>query len=619
MRGTDSSSNSSSASNPTWRDPYNAARSPTSGPSAKTLAAWTLLMDEVQLDDATTARAFLKNLARGHADNAGTARAVFNDLIAHEAYGLFAQVFAATNTLLKAQAKADGRAFTSTLVLKLPHGWKPTAPALMHETFAAAGVQRVEVLRPDPAQASDAPDDPTDLAIPEAAGDVVATLLRAGASELSVSGVLAHPAGVRDAMRASNTLTSLELGEARLHRLTALEKACYETLLIGWKSDRLKHLTLRQADIFSPLQPDAKAELPSWPALASLNLGGINVSSIPRVRWLLSVATQSQGLKAVSLSFIETGTHPYIESTLTRLKYHRSLTHVSLQGAAISPNSPACLRVLDLAIELAHSCRSLTHFAWDSGNRHVSGAAQAMARNFNFLDIRDWLQRPSAAVEAALGDPNFKLEWLSLTGMYFSSGGLASFFRGIAVNKTLRGFDFSRSSVCARATTILTTSLKTNHTLAAPVFPKNPADFFMVMNLPAEAIRALCQGPNRSDRVDATGHRRIRDDVQLARVEANAYRGPEHLEPLDADLKEHLDTLQERLHERQLAFMPNAVPELALDLAQLMASAVIADDADRVRKLRSKGAIDYGGRARKMAEKKSSETLAAMAKQRGVQ
>ncbi len=570
MRGTSSLGNSSVRTIDPLSDPDSRQQTRKADEPRHIFEDWKARLGQVNVGHRKAVLAFLKNVALGYVEGSKAAQAVFNDLIAQEAYDLFLEVFAAADKIGRANAECDGKPFKTTLVLQLPLDWRPTEPALLHETLGRAQVQRVEVLRPPPDDSLVDVDDPSDIPISAAVCDAVAELLKGGASELAVRGVLARPDVVCNAMGAGDRFDSLELGEDRWPPLTLSESRCYATLLLGVKGNQLRHLTILQASLIPAQHNSPQAERPRWPLLTSLDVRGVTVPSIAPLQWLLSIAAESEHLTDVALNFSETATHAHVKPTLDRLKRHRALRKLAVVGAGISIRSASCLQVLAWTIELARSCRSLTHVKWDSKAFQVPGAVAAMKRNFSGTDIRDALLKLSPELEAALRDPAFRLRSLILMGMYLPSGLLESFFRGLEGNGSLEFVDFSTCAVDLRSTQILLKALKVNKTLKFMGMPPGPMDYYMVMGLLADPIQAFFQGKNVSSSLNAAGERRYRDDYQLQPSGVPASPASAQPHPFDNDLKEHADTLQAELHEQQRAIRPEALSELTLDLAQLL-------------------------------------------------
>lgn len=267
------------------------------------LSGWTAQLGRIALREPTTTLAFLDNVAHGRVvpGDAALAQAVFNELICLEAYGLFVEVFDAYNELQAADAKFNGHEFKSTLTLRLPEGWKPTAPHKMVEAFGRIAVQKLNVMYPEPvkdlvAQAHQtlvrlyndalsslrrsagplghrfelaAESHPRSVPVPEAACLCVATLLKAGTAELVVHGALADPAAVAQAIAGSTTLVGIELGEdIDESQVSSAELAGYSRLVLEGMSGcaTLKEVSLHHRHVVMDLPRALKIAKPCLPA-----------------------------------------------------------------------------------------------------------------------------------------------------------------------------------------------------------------------------------------------------------------------------------------------------------------------------------------------------------------
>lgn len=575
-------------------DPYTPKGTPQPASTAtptQVPKAWTSELDRVALDDRTGVLCFLEHVAQGHADGASTAQAVFNDLIAHEAFDVFVQAFTAYNAVLKSQVEADGKPFTSTLTLQLPRGWAPIAPVAMHEAFKKIHVQRLEVFQPKP------DDGPTlsRLSVSKAVCDGVATLLSNGeTTQLAVWGELADASVVGQALENGDGIDSLELGKDRLWEpLSGLEKEGYEALLTGEKTRaRLQHLAINNADMLSHLVPSMDPEA-RWPALRSLTVKMGRAVSAPHLESFLRVAAISRQLTTVSLSFAEEGAESHMESLLNGLKNHPSLTRLDL-SAGFRDDSPVCLDFLPMAVEFACSCPSLTHFTWDSG-ASIPSAGRLMEYLRRLPPSGDPKERLKA-MEAALKNPDIALKSFSMTGFPCTQDALYILFEALAYNRSIEHLDLSACCVDIEATKALTASLKTNTTLRTPVLPDRPGSYYWTVAKAQGAICGLTRGPRSSH---AT-HEGLHDDFQL-----NPHVGVgEEALAFDSDLKAHADTLQIQLYEHQRKLIgEDAFSTLAMNVAHYMAvrmaipgdrpdAALFKDVAERItRELEDEGAL----------------------------
>lgn len=102
MQGSTPSSNSSNLPPQSSDKPKAANGTPPSVPArtpAQMMSDWSSALDRVGLDDRAEALAFLNHVAQGFAADDGSAEAVFNDLIAHEAYDVFVEAFTAHSAI----------------------------------------------------------------------------------------------------------------------------------------------------------------------------------------------------------------------------------------------------------------------------------------------------------------------------------------------------------------------------------------------------------------------------------------------------------------------------------------------------------------------------------------
>ncbi|QHE83973.1 hypothetical protein [Hydrogenophaga sp. BPS33] len=245
-------------------------------PAQTRLIGWMRQLERFALDDAAAAEKLMTHVAHGQAlagvDQYTTATViaagVFNDLIQHEAYDLFVEVFTACNKILKAHAEADGKPFKATLVLKLPLDWKPSKPEEMRAAFLRLEVQRVGMVGEweyrTPA-----------WEISVGACQCLATLLgNPSCQEVAIDGVVRDAAVVLEALKTSQ-VNSLDLpwrGSSYIHHDLDLdsEKALAPVVIDEAMCLRWKRLSIEQPRVLihssQAMTPEAR-----WPELQSLS------------------------------------------------------------------------------------------------------------------------------------------------------------------------------------------------------------------------------------------------------------------------------------------------------------------------------------------------------------
>ncbi len=453
--------------------------------AAQWVAGWMAALKRTPLQDRAEVMDVLNNVAQGHAGEPRNAQAVFNDLIAHEAYGVFVEVFAAYNAILASHAQAYGKPFKSTLMLELPRDWAPSAPEEMKKALARVNVQRVEAYRPPSSCAQAEPEirpvnmlglrpvEPGpkpewDIPVSAAACEAIAALLKGGATELSVCGALDDPFVVQEAMDANVAFESLELGEARNGEPTEFEMVGYAALLMGKStSSRLKQLTLLQAGLLGYLYTHVSQQAPSLAALQSLTVKGGTRASCPHIEWLLAAVAKSVSLTTVSLSIPVDDADHLVEGILGRLKSHPTLAELAVDGPRYKNGSAFFPIFAIVALEVAASCPSIRSLAWDTGT-NFRDAAAAMAAAYGMDPSPELLAR-AVAVGEALKNPAFKLQWLSLRGFLMPRYVQDILFEALAENTWLENFDLVKSGIDIASTQKLTASLSVNTTLRSVV------------------------------------------------------------------------------------------------------------------------------------------------------
>ncbi len=187
----------------------------------------------------------------GHPPTFCAAQEGFNNLIRQEAFGAFAEAFAAHQAVQRAQAEADGHTFTSSLTLQLPSGWTTSAPAAMEQVFSRLRVDRLDVVRPagGATQAVAWVSEPV-------CGAIVA-LLKSGLRDLRLQVALEADVRVAAAIAASPHLVSIELEDPLLRRHLAPEEVETQRCVITHgvlRCASLQHVALHHHELVRMLQ-----------------------------------------------------------------------------------------------------------------------------------------------------------------------------------------------------------------------------------------------------------------------------------------------------------------------------------------------------------------------------
>lgn len=549
----------------------------------QTLKAWTSRLENIGLDEREMVLAFLKNVAMGETGGEKVAQPVFNDLIAHHAYDVFAEVFNTYNAIQKAHAEANGLSFKATLMLWLPRDWAPSSPVALDAAFGAIEVQHVFVRRPRsaledvegirrPTVAQTMSQTAWNIPISKAICHAVATLLKGGASKLAVCGVLEDVEVVTREIEASTRFEALELGESRhTPPYTSLEGQCYETLIltrgIGHK---LKSLTIHASEFLGRLQDRMAFDPPHWPALTSVRVTSGPLDSAAHIEWFVRTIAQCQQLAELSLAFDDGAMAQGMQRIFDVLKSHGALRKMELKGYVHAHGQDHCLRFLPMVIQLARSCPTLTHFKWDAIDDLSFRAGEVMNRDFLFA--RELLDELVEEIAQAMMDPNFKLEFLSMLGFALPAGVTRAFFDGLVRNKTLKHIDFSGCAIELRSTINLLMALKENTTLLSCVLPKDPEAYYLLM----QHINGYIQGFESKRRdwaiadaghTAAGGQQPQRDEFQLLLSASAPHLADELATLFDDALKAHADTFLDQLAahlyaNQRLAGFPELVTEV---------------------------------------------------------
>lgn len=400
-----------------------------------------------------------------------------------------------------------------------------------------------------------------DVPISNGACELMAVLLKGGATELAVCGALENPAAIQEAVDASPAFEALTLGENRKGAPTEYEKWGYATLLTGTRTcARLKHLTLLHAEILVALHGYVKKVAPSLPALQSLTLVCGTSAASPYVRWLLEACSTSVALTKVALSFRAQDAEHLIEEILEPLKSHRSLAELVLSGPSYTNGYGKRVFFLGIpiaALEVAVSCPSMRSLVCDTDADFVdAGVSMAF-----FEGIYSDLIVRARVVGEALQDPACQLEAISLRGFPMLLRILEPLMHAVAHNRSLAYLDLSGCGIHMVSTQQLMASLATNNTLRNVVLPDSPGNYYLTVKDPThpEGTQGAVYGFHRfQTHHTSTGGSRQND----FRPVDGAF---------DPALKEHADTFQQQLVDRRVALLrQDALPALALDVARVL-------------------------------------------------
>lgn len=522
--------------------------------SAQTLSRWTAALQGKPLGDRAAVRAFLKNVVQGHAGDARVAKEVFNDLIAHEAYSVFVDVFKAHQVLLQQNARPDGEPFISTLSLQLPAHWEPQARDAMHKAFAQIQVQRLEVV----AHSAGQPYDARIISIELCAG--IATLLKAGATALAVSGLLGDAFVVAEAIAGNPAFDSLEFGHPDRRGCAPAEAEGYGVLMKrGAPRGRLKHLTIHRWEFVNYVVQAIGATM-RWPALTSLNLRGCSSSSAYGVQALVRMGVQSPHLTKVSLSFEDSSADTQMSSIFRALKPSNSLTHLDIQSAGFAHDSLLCLLACPLAVDFWCSCPTLTHFAWDSGTvYHDAGHTMESLR---LLGPPHNMNEPPDFLKEAVKKPIARLKSVSMTNFPMTRGAQDVLFGLFEHNRSIEKLNLSGCCISIESTQKFTKALSSNTTLQQCVLPHDPALYCLTAaDNTIHAFRSMQSKLLRS----------IEGPVEFELVRGFFTSDPP---ALDAATKLHAETLHAQIYRHtSKRLLPHAFPPLAGNVAQFMETA----------------------------------------------
>ena len=222
----------------------------------------------------------LTELSQGFVSDgvADVAQDVFNELIEHEEWDVFVDVFNTYNDIQTRQWNQRGQTFKSALVLELQPDWAPSrsTPDDMVRAFSKITAHQVRVCVYPYERPGAEPFAPP-AAAPEALNICLVALLRTGTKELRLYIPLSSPHAVASAIPGSG-LESIRLGNITRLQLTAKAMDSYRTVMESLAScPTLKHLSLGHADLLC-LHPVLKRFMqPGGPTLTSVSLKGYPV------------------------------------------------------------------------------------------------------------------------------------------------------------------------------------------------------------------------------------------------------------------------------------------------------------------------------------------------------
>ncbi|QHE85544.1 hypothetical protein F9K07_11860 [Hydrogenophaga sp. BPS33] len=527
---------------------------------------------------------FLESVAHGQVPD-HDATAVFNDLIAHEAYEVFADAFNSYNNSLKSLPDNAGKPFKACLKLQLPQGWAPTAPQAMQAAFERTSVQRLEVLPPPAAPQVQAANDDSawtffdgdggsrpNALIPSAACNMVKVLLTkpSGVSELSIQGVMEDAPTVVLAVSNSTSIESLELGDPLIHGHRPTEEAMQHGKFFANVATctKLKNLSVPDMKSLAYINMRMREDPQRMPSLTSLTLNSISTIQSSISTEFLKILKETPQLDEVTLT-IRTG-HANValkqllptlkdQPSLTRLKAsHEAGIQPTLEGADFMP------QVFQLLKDRPAPTQQLEFHYRPRPDLLASESMNLLYKNEGV----DKLQERSAVIEDTLKSASCPLQKLSATGLPMLPGHQRSLFAGIADNTSLEELDLSHSCIDIEALDILAESLKRNPHISVTL-PTYAGKYYMLGS--DGVFYGFRQG------LQASGNR---DDFQLKRSEASkdkaTFEAMKHL--FGSKFKAQADTFLHALADRQ---RQNAYPEVVSNVAHWMATQIVQDDVHK--------------------------------------
>ncbi len=527
----------------------------TSNTADITRSPWSSQIEHVALRNPALALVLFDHVEHGRVstDHGRLAQRVFNDLIEHEAYDLFATVFTAYNRLHQAHAKTSGAPFCTRLLLQLPEGWAPSPDQqnVMLEAFRRIQVQDLEVVRP-PAQgahrdescADDGVSDDSDageeeesqestsglpsadvagVPVPAAVSTCVVAMLleeRCGVTGLVVNGAMADVQLLADALPRSK-LNAIELGDNASGEwngaLTPQELDTYLRLMTGLATCcTLQHLSLGHRDLVC-VSPHLEAF--DGPALVSVRLVGddlelANLDGTPQlvkdplgepagaqeapvVRFMEAIA-RFETLSRVEISAAVDSVDSLSTAFLRPLQGHKSLTRLEIVCDQDNPGTTDTTDALPTVVEFAADCPQLTHFKWQIGlNFVLKGSRETLQ-----AEDQKWKSRALrvandlVVMKRRLNDKNLPLKSLKLIGMGLPPEDLQALFDALAEDSRLEVVDVSGGMMNLALLHALPSSLQRNDWLRfINLFTRAKCCYLLGKNQQIHALRESFLGP----------------------------------------------------------------------------------------------------------------------------
>ncbi|MDO9436568.1 hypothetical protein [Hydrogenophaga sp.] len=488
----------------------------------QTLKSWTTRLKAVSSENPHAVQKLLKEVAEGVARprDEKEAQVVFNDLIGHEAYGVFVEVFRAYNAIRMAQGRAHDEApFKSTLALRLPSDWVPCHPDALRETMHLAQVQRIEVLLHEPdrqtyghffsSMAAVLQDDLVetveslvhkeveapelrrtalqreewvkDIPASMAECDCIVALLDAGATELVICGSLAAPDRVADAI-ARSALRSIELGADTTlfgRRLTLEMKDSYAKLIpVLSQCHTLEHLALNDMGL-ATLHSEMHALSQAGSALKSIKLGGLRhtlkeESNASDIVSFMEAMKEFTNLRKLSVKADVHGMKT-LKACLAPIAGALCLTMLEIEESRFGSFGADGLHVYPNLLAFAKSCPSLTHVAF-RGHPVKTSKHVAMA-----LFKKQYVPDPAidvAAIQTWLESKECPLKSLTLTGMFVYGELPVAIGNALHKNTSITHINLSDCYLNADWAVAVLNALQTNQTLQSIEWPMDLGQYY---------------------------------------------------------------------------------------------------------------------------------------------
>ncbi|MDO9437475.1 hypothetical protein [Hydrogenophaga sp.] len=576
---------------------------------ANTSSAWASQVERVDLRKPAMALAFFDHVAHGRAspDQRCFAQSIFNDLIEHEAYDLFAEVFTAYNRGCQAHAKTSGTPFTTMLELQLPEDWEPSFEKRndMVEAFRRIQVQQLAVRcfsvddhehhvddyvadgladheddrEEDPSLAQTTALQPTQVAaafvggpVPAAVSRCVVAMLleeRCGVTELLIEGAMADAMSVSRALPHSR-LNAIELGNdtaAPWNRvLTEQELDTYLQLMAGLKTcSTLEHLTLGHRDLVCVSE---HIEAFDGPALVSVALVGdsLQLTNDPvdeqaaadqdlTVRFMEAIA-RFNTLSTVTVRATLGSCEDLSAAFLGPLQGHKSLTQLKILDLQGNHDSPDTTDVLPTVIEFAADCPKLTHFTWATGANPVEHPERTAAEVQRWKERAPRMTNDLEVMKSRLNDKDFPLKFLRLTGMRIPPEdvqvllGTLSHAAPFEEGSRLEFLDLSEGVLSLRLVHGIGLALRHNNWLKKFMLPSSASNYcFFGADQKLYLLRGSAQEPETFELVfgdDATQEERAAAQQALGKMASLA-----PLETVPTAPQAQLDVNQKRLQQNK--------------------------------------------------------------------